>query len=79
MLCSEAFEIVTPATDTGSSSATGVRIPVRPTDGTMFRTRVCPRCALNLNAIAQRGDRDTSPSRRCMAALFTLATTPSTS
>ncbi len=62
MLCSEALEMVTPPTATGSSSAIGVMAPVRPTEGTMLLTRVVAWRALNLKAIAQRGDRDTSPS-----------------
>ena len=33
MLCSETLRTVTPPTATGSSSATGVSTPVRPTDG----------------------------------------------
>src|SRR5579875_3788812 len=55
MLWSEALRTVTPPTRTGSSSAIGVSTPVRPTDGTMLRTRVIACRGLNFHA---------SPARR---------------
>src|SRR5579875_1261012 len=79
MLWSEALRTVTPPTRTGSSSAIGVSTPVRPTDGTMLRTRVIACRGLNFHATAQRGARDTSPSARWSARSFTLMTSPSIS
>ncbi len=51
------------ADNTGSSIATGVRIPVRPTWITMSSSRVSTRSAAYLYAIAQRGDFAVNPSR----------------
>ena len=48
MLWSEQLRTVTPPTCTGSSSATGVSTPVRPTDGNMRTMRVVAWRALNL-------------------------------
>ena len=48
MLCSEAFETVTPPMFTGSSEAMGVITPVRPTLGQMSSTRVNACRGLNL-------------------------------
>jgi hypothetical protein len=79
MLWSDAFRTVTPPTATGSSSAAGVRTPVRPTDGKMFRIFVVAWRGLNFQATAQRGERDTCPRRRCRPRSFTLTTTPSIS
>jgi hypothetical protein len=58
----DAFRTVTPPTATGSSSATGVSTPVRPTDGRMALTRVVAWRARNLYATAQRGEREICPS-----------------
>ena len=55
----------TPPTVTGSSMATGVSAPVRPTWIAMSRSHVSACSAGNLCAIAQRGARPTKPSRRC--------------
>src|SRR5438067_8412220 len=62
MLWSDALRTVTPPTCTGSSSATGVSTPVRPTDGKMFTIRVVAWRGLNLKATAQRGEREISRS-----------------
>src|SRR5262249_27247928 len=70
---------VTPPTCTGSSTATGVSVPVRPTRTiTSFTTVVSCRAGY-LNAIAQRGDLDVNPSSFCMPIDFTFTTTPSIS
>jgi hypothetical protein len=47
-LWSEARETTVPASCTGSSTATGVNVPVRPTKTSIASTRVVPRSALNL-------------------------------
>ncbi len=60
-LWSEAFETVTPPTCTGRSFATGVSAPVRPTWTSMASITVVACCGGNLNAIAQRGERGSSP------------------
>ena len=65
MLCSVALLTVTPPTNTGSSLATGVSAPVRPTWNSTPRTTVFSSCAGNLCAIAQRGARATKPRSRC--------------
>jgi hypothetical protein len=66
-LCSVARVTRTPPTLTGSSSATGVSAPVRPTWMRMSRRMVCACSAGNFQAVAQRGARPTKPSRRCKA------------
>ena len=62
-LCSVAFSTTTPPTVTGASFATGVSEPVRPTWMSMASSVVVARSAGNLCATAQRGARDTKPSR----------------
>ena len=57
--------MVTPASCTGRNLPTGVSDPILPTCTSIFSTTVSACCALNLYAIAQRGDRDTSPSCSC--------------
>ena len=66
-LCSVARDTSTPPTFTGSSSATGVSAPVRPTWMRISRSVVVACSAGNFQAIAQRGARPTKPSRRCRA------------
>ena len=62
----------TPPTVIGSSSATGVSAPVRPTWIVMSRSSVSACSAGNLCAIAQRGARLTKPSRSCQSSRLTL-------
>ena len=62
----------TPPTVTGSSFATGVSAPVRPTWISMSRNSVVACSAGNLCATAQRGLRDTKPSRSCQSSRSTL-------
>ena len=52
--------------------ATGVSEPVRPTWMSMPRRIVCACSAANLCAIAQRGLRETKPSRACRSRRSTL-------
>ena len=78
-LCRVARETTTPPTVTGSSSATGVKVPMRPTWMRMALSRVRACSAANFWAIAQRGARLTKPSRSCQSSRFTLKTMPSMS
>ncbi len=71
--------IVVPESLTGSSTATGVRAPVRPTWTTMSLTRVVAWRAGNLKAAAQRGDLAVNPRASRWAAELTLRTMPSAS
>ena len=71
-LCSVALLTVVPPTKTGSSLATGVSLPVRPTWISMRSSLVTCSCAGYLCATAQRGSRDTKPSSRCSLRLLTL-------
>ena len=66
-LCKVAFCTTTPPTVTGSSLATGVSAPVRPTWISIALTMVVAFSAANLCAIAQRGLRETKPSRCCQS------------
>jgi hypothetical protein len=59
-----ALRTVTPRMTTGARFATGVRVPVRPTLTTMSSTVVSARSGENFAAIAQRGEREISPSSR---------------
>ena len=71
--------IVTPATTTGSSTANGVILPVRPVCTSIdFRSAVRSSGG-NLYAIAQRGAWLVDPSRRWSLASSTLITAPSIS
>ena len=54
-LCSEARDTVVPASSTGSSSATGVSVPTRPTCTVMSLSRVVACRGGYLYATAQRG------------------------
>jgi hypothetical protein len=71
-LCRVAFSTTTPPTVTGSSRATGVIAPVRPTWMSMAFSVVIAFSAGNLCAIAQRGLRETKPSRSCSFRSSTL-------
>jgi hypothetical protein len=71
-LCSVALVTTTPPTVTGSSRATGVSAPVRPTWMSMAVSRVEAFSAGNLCAIAQRGLRERKPSRACRSRSSTL-------
>jgi hypothetical protein len=71
-LCKVAFCTTTPPTETGSSLATGVSAPVRPTWMSIALTTVTAFSAANLWASAQRGLRATKPSRSCQAMRSTL-------
>ena len=64
-LCSVALVTVTPPTKTGSSLATGVSAPVRPTCTSMAATVLVASSAGNLCATAKRGARATKPRRSC--------------
>ena len=64
-LCKVAFDTTTPPTVTGSSRAIGVSAPVRPTWMSIALTMVVAFSAGNLCAMAQRGLRETKPSRCC--------------
>jgi hypothetical protein len=70
---------VTPPTRTGSTWATGVSAPVRPTYTAMSLTRVRASCGGNFQATAQRGERDRVPASGCTAKSSTLITTLSIS
>ena len=78
-LCSVARATVEPATTTGSSSATGVSTPVRPTCTVMSRSSVVFSSGGNLKAMAQRGARAVKPISACRAKESTFTTTPSIS
>jgi hypothetical protein len=67
-----ALETTTPPTDTGISFATGVSAPVRPTWISISSRTVVACSAGNLCASAQRGERETKPSRRCRSSRSTL-------
>ena len=64
-LCSVAVVIVTPPTATGSSTANGVTLPVRPVCTSIFFSSAVRSSGGNLNAIAQRGACEVVPSSRC--------------
>ena len=68
-----------PDSSTGSSTATGVTAPVRPTWLWMSRSTVVTWRAGNLYAIAQRGNFAVVPSAARSAKSSTLITSPSTS
>ena len=71
-LCNVALVTTTPPTVTGSSLATGVNAPVRPTWMSMPLRMVIACWAGNLWAMAQRGERETKPRRSCRSRRFTL-------
>ena len=70
---------MTPPTTTGSSTANGVTLPVRPVCTSIARSSVVRSSGGNLNAIAQRGACDVAPSSRCRSVRSTLITAPSIS
>ena len=76
-LCKVARATVDPLTRTGSSTATGVNTPVRPTWTRMSRNLVSTRSASYLKAMAQRGDLAVNPSRSRWAKESTFITAPS--
>ena len=76
-LCKLALETVLPASNTGSSTATGVIAPVFPTPISIFKSFVDISSGGNLNAVAHFGAREVKPSSRWHAKSFTLITTPS--
>lgn len=78
-MCSVARATVEPPTNTGSSSATGVSTPVRPTCTAMPSTRVETRSGSYLKATAQRGALAVEPSRRRRSMRSIFTTTPSVS
>jgi hypothetical protein len=73
------LRIVTPASSTGSSLATGVSVPVLPTFTSIACTTVVAWRAANLKAMAQRGWCAVAPSRRWCSRESTFTTTPSAS
>ena len=64
-LCSVAVVMVTPPTATGSSTANGVTLPVRPVCTSIFFSSAVRSSGGNLNAIAHRGACEVVPSSRC--------------
>ncbi len=78
-LCRVERLIVVPESLTGSSTATGVRAPVRPTWMMMSSTLVVAWRAGNLKEMAQRGNLAVTPRASRSAAELTLTTIPSAS
>ncbi|OPY04644.1 MAG: hypothetical protein A4E67_02311 [Syntrophaceae bacterium PtaB.Bin038] len=78
-LWSVAWVTVTPPTWTGFMTATGVRTPVRPIPTMMSSMTVVACVGANLTATAQRGLRETVPSRSWRVRELTLRTIPSIS
>ena len=78
-LWSVASPTVDPPTNTGSSTANGVALPVRPIDTWMSLRTVVRSSGGNLKAIAHRGAFDVTPSACCRARSSTFTTTPSIS
>ena len=78
-LCSVAYVIVTPPTSTGSSTANGVTLPVRPVCTSICFNRAVRSSGGNLYAIAHRGAWLVAPSSRCRSLWSTLITVPSIS
>ncbi len=74
-----ALSTVTPPTSTGSSSAQGLRTPVRPTLMWILISRVCAVVGANLYATAQRGSRPAAPRVACSRRSSSFTTTPSMS
>ena len=73
-LWSVASFTVTPPTWTGSRTANGWRSPNLPTFHAMSSSSVTAVVGGNFHAIAQRGSRPTTPSRRCSSMSSTLTT-----
>ena len=78
-LCSVASFTVAPPMFTGSRTAYGFMLPVRPTLTPMSSSVVVRCVGGNLNAIAQRGSRPTTPSCSCSRRSSIFTTTPSIS
>ena len=78
-LCSVARLIVEPSRNTGSSSATGVSVPVRPTWTVIALSLVCVCSGAYLKAMAQRGALAVAPTRSRRSKRFSLMTAPSVS
>ena len=78
-LCRVARLILLPRSNTGSSSATGVSAPVRPTWIVMSRRRVSACSAMYFHAFAYFGKRDVYPAFSRNATRFSLITAPSVS
>ena len=78
-LCRVARETTAPPSFTGSTSATGVSTPVRPTEAQMRVTRVASSCGGYLKATAQRGALEAAPSRARRSRSSTFTTMPSVS
>ncbi len=76
-LCSVAKLTVDPSISTGSSTARGAMMPVRPTFHSTPSRRVTFSTAGSLYAMAQRGARVPEPASRWSAARSALMTTPS--
>ena len=76
-LCRVARETVLPEINTGSSSATGVAAPVRPTCTVIALRRVRARSARYFHATAQRGACDVIPAAACSEQSSSLTTAPS--
>ena len=70
---------IAPESRTGSTSTTGVRTPVRPTEAQMSTTCVASSCGGYLYAAAQRGNFDAAPRRRRQSRSSTFTTIPSVS
>ena len=78
-LWSDARDTLDPASSTGSSTATGVSAPVRPTCTTMSRSLVFARSAANLKASAHFGNFEVMPSMSWCRSESTFTTAPSVS
>jgi hypothetical protein len=76
-LCRVARAMVLPARSTGSSSATGLRMPVLPTWMVMALSRVRAVSGLYLKAMAQRGALSVAPASRCCSTSSSFTTAPS--
>lgn len=78
-LWSVARDTTLPPSGTGSSTATGVSVPVRPTCTRISRTTEMASREGYLSASAQRTLRDVQPSRSWAASESTFTTRPSVS
>ena len=77
--CSVARVTVTPESATGSTSATGVMVPVRATLHSTPRNTLVPSSPWNFQATAHRGWCAVAPRRACSLTWFATSTTPSVS
>ena len=78
-LCSVERPTVEPPTKTGSSTANGVALPVRPMETWMSRSTVVRSSGGSLNATAHRGALEVNPNACWTARSSTFTTTPSMS